>query len=152
MPVHHRFRHRDRRELLRRHRALHRHAAQFGDGDVVAGQQFFDRCRRDAHAEYRSTLAQAEKDRAWIGAEFQRLVDRQEHAGAAGILLHDQRVAVHHIGAGVAMPLQREQFLVAAAQMRGAVENVGDEGGTAEWKGIECCHEFNQAKSCDEAR
>ena len=73
-------------------------------------------------------------------------------AVAAGVLLHHQRVAIHHIGAGVAMALQREQFLVVAAQMRGAIENVGDEGGTAERKGIECCHEFNQAKSCDEAR
>ena len=59
---------------------------------------------------------------------------------------------MHHIGAGVAVPLQREQFLVIAAQMRGAIENIGDEGGPAQWKGIECCHEFNQAKSCGEAR
>ena len=152
MPAHHRFRHRDRRELFGRHHALHRHAAQFGDGDVVAGQQFFNCRRRDAHAEHRRALAQPQKDRAGIGAEFQRLIYRQEHAGAAGVLLHDQQVAIDHIGAGVAVPLQREQFLVAGAQMRGAIENVGDEGGPAERKGIECCHVFNQAKFCGEAR
>ena len=34
---------------------------------------------------------------------------------------------MHHIGAGVAVPFQRQQFCVVAAQMRGAVENMGDE-------------------------
>ena len=57
-----------------------------------------------------------------------------------------------HIGAGVAMALEREQFFVIGAQMRGAIENIGDEGGSPQRKGIECCHEFNQAKFCGEAR
>ena len=35
---------------------------------------------------------------------------------------------MHHIGAGIAVAFQREQFLVIAAQMRGAIENMGDEG------------------------
>ena len=64
---------------------------------------------------------------------------RQQRAGAVGLLLHHQRVAMDHIGAGVALALQREQFLVIAAQMRGAIENMGDEGRMPEWKGIECC-------------
>ena len=34
------------------------------------------------------------------------------------------------------MPLQRDSFSSLAAQMRGAIENVGDEGGTAERKGM----------------
>ena len=56
----------------------------------------------------------------------------------SGLLPHHQRVAVDHIGAGVAVAFQREQFLVIAAQMRGAVENMGDESGLAERKRIEC--------------
>ena len=124
MPAHHRFRHRDRRELVGRHHALHRHAAQFGDGDVVAGQQFFHCRGGDAHAEHRRAVAQAQKDRAGIGAEFQRFVDAQQCARAVRLLLHHQRVAMHHIGAGIAVAFQRKQFFVVAAQMRGAIENV----------------------------
>ena len=48
--------------------------------------------------------------------------------GPLGLLLHHQRVAIHHIGAGIAVAFQREQFRVVAAQMRGAIENIGDEG------------------------
>ncbi len=36
------------------------------------------------------------------------------------------------------MALQREQFFVAGAQMRGAVQCMGDEGRLAERKGIGC--------------
>ncbi len=125
---------------------------KFGDGDIVARQQFFHRLRRNAHAEHRRAVAQAQKDRAGIGAEFQRLVDAEQHAGAVGFLSHQQRVAVDHIGAGVAMALQRHQFLVIAAQMRGAVEDVGDEGRLAERKRIECGHELNLTRSCGGAR
>ncbi len=59
-------------------------------------------------------------------------------ARAAGLLLHHQRVAVDHIGAGVALAFQREQFLVIAAQMRGAVENMGDKSGLSERIIFEC--------------
>jgi len=62
-----------------------------------------------------------------IGAEFQRFIDGQQRARSLSLLLHHQRVAIHHIGAGVAAPFQREQFLVVAAQMRGAIENMRDE-------------------------
>ena len=134
MPAHHRFRHRDRRKLVGRHHALHRHAAQFADRDVVAGQQFLHGGRADAHAEDRGAFAQAQKDGAGIGAEFQRLVDRQQRAGAAGILLHHQRVAMHHIGAGVAVAFQRQQFRIVGAQMRGTIEHMGDEGRLAQRK------------------
>ncbi len=41
MPVHHRFRHRDRRELVGRHHALHRHATQFGDARRRCGAAIF---------------------------------------------------------------------------------------------------------------
>ena len=54
----------------------------------------------------------------------------------------DQRVAVDHIGAGVALAFQREQFVVIGAQMRGAIENMGDEGGLAQWIFVECGHRF----------
>ncbi len=100
-------------------------------------QQLFHRRRRDAHAEHRRTVAQAQKDRAGIGAEFHGLVDAEQDARSAGLLPHHQRVAIDHIGAGVAVAFQREQFLVIAAQMRGAVENVGDESRLAERKRIE---------------
>ena len=50
------------------------------------------------------------------------------------------------------MALQREQFFVAAAQMRGAIEDMGDEAGLPQGKLVECCHEFNQARFCGEAR
>ena len=99
---------------------------------------------RDAHAEHRRTVAQAQKDRAGIGAEFHGLVDAEQHARAAGLLPHHQQVAVDHVGAGVAVAFQREQFLVIAAQMRGAIENVGDEGRLAERKRIECGHDSTQ--------
>ena len=63
---------------------------------------------------------------------------------------------MHHIGAGVAVALQREQLLFVGAQMRGAVEHMGDEGRLPEWKRIECGHEFNLvrilARFCGEAR
>ena len=49
---------------------------------------------------------------------------RQQRARAAGLLLHHQRVAMHHIGAGIAVPFQRQQFGVVAAQMRGAIEDI----------------------------
>ena len=50
---------------------------------------------------------------------------------------------MHHIGAGIAVAFQRQQFGVVAAQMRGAIENMGDEGRLPQRKRIECCHEFN---------
>jgi len=63
---------------------------------------------------------------------------------------------MHHIGAGIAMPFQRQQFSVVGAQMRGAIENMGDEGRLPQWKRIESCHEFNPvrilARFCGEAR
>ncbi len=93
-----------------------------------------------------------QEDRAGIGAEFQRLVDAQQRARTIGLLLHHQRVAMHHIGARVAVAFQRHQFRIVAAQMRGAIENMGDEGRLPQWKRVECCHGFNQAKSCGEAR
>ena len=63
---------------------------------------------------------------------------------------------MHHIGARVATALQCEQLLLVGAQMRGAVEHMGDEGGLPERKRIECGHEFNLirtlARFCGEAR
>ena len=59
---------------------------------------------------------------------------REQRARAARLLLHHQRVAIDHIGAGVAMAFQREQLLVIGAQMRGAIENMGDEGRLPERK------------------
>ncbi len=83
VPGHHRFRHRDRRELLRRHHALHRHAAQFGDRDVARGRSNFSAAGGgNAHAEYGGAITQSQKDRAGIGAEFQRFLDAS--AGPAG--------------------------------------------------------------------
>ena len=143
MPAHHRFRHRDRRELVGRHHALHRHAAQFGDGDIIAGQQLLHRRCRDTHAEHRRAVAHSQEDRAGIGAEFQRLVDAKQRAWTVRRLLHDQRVAIHHIGAGVAVPFECHQFGIVAAQMRGAIQNIADKGRPPQWKRIECCHEFN---------
>ena len=52
----------------------------------------------------------------------------QQRARTVGLLLHHQRVAINHIGAGIAVAFERHQFLVVAAQMRGAIENIGDEG------------------------
>jgi hypothetical protein len=138
MPAHQRFGHRDRRELVRRHNTLHHHAAQFGDRDVVARQQLFHRRRRDAHAEHRRAVAQAQKDRAWIGAEFQRLVEAKQRAGPAMLHLHHQRVAVHQIGARLGVAFQCKQLFVIAAQMRGAIEDIGDEGRLPQRKCVEC--------------
>ena len=66
----------------------------------------------------------------------------EQRARAVGLLLHHQRVAIDHIGAGVALAFQRKQFFVVAAQMRGAIENMGDEGGLPQRKLVECCHLF----------
>ena len=63
---------------------------------------------------------------------------REQRARAVGLLLHHQRVAVDHIGAGIALAFQREQLLVVAAQMRGAIENVGDESGLTQRIFVEC--------------
>ena len=75
--------------------------------------------------------------------------------GPSAFLLHHQRVAIHHVGAGVAAPFQRQQFGVIAAQMRGAIENMRDEARLPQRKRIECCHEFNlvkiPARFCGEA-
>ena len=46
-------------------------------------------------------------------------------------LLHDQRVAIDHIGPRVALAFQRKQLVVIGAEMRGAVQRVGDESGLA---------------------
>ena len=59
---------------------------------------------------------------------------------------------MHHIGARVAAAFQRHQFRIVAAQMRGAIEDIGDEGRLPQRKRIECCHVLNQARSCGEAR
>src|SRR3954469_21547246 len=59
MPAHHRLRHRDRRQLLRRPRALHRHAAQLTEGVVFAPDQLLGRGLRQAHPEHRGAVAQA---------------------------------------------------------------------------------------------
>ena len=138
MPAHHRFRHRDRRELVRRDGALHRHAAQLGDRDVAAADQLFRRGRRNPHAEHRRAVAQAQKHRAGIGAEFQRLLDRQQCAHTALLLLHHQRIAIDDVGTGIAPALQREQLFLIGAQMRGAVENIGDESRPPERKFLKC--------------
>ena len=107
MPGHHRFGHRDRRELFVRYHTLHHHTAQLGDGDVVARQQLFHRRCRNAHAEYGSAVAQAQKNRTRISAELHRFLDAEQHARAAFLLLHQQRVAIDDVGAGVAVGFQR---------------------------------------------
>ena len=56
------------------------------------------------------------------------------------------------LGAGVALALQREKFFVIAAQMRGAIENMGDESGLPQRIFVECGHLFNPTRSCGEAR
>src|SRR5207245_613001 len=56
VPAHHRLRHRDRRELLWRDRALHRHAAQLGDGVVLAANQLLGGRLRQSHAEDRGAV------------------------------------------------------------------------------------------------
>jgi hypothetical protein len=77
MPSHQRLRHRNRRQLLGRHRPLHHHAAQLGDCDIVAADEFFGRGGRDAHAVHGSPVTQAQKDRSGIGTAFERLIDRE---------------------------------------------------------------------------
>ena len=86
---------------------LHHHTAQLGDGDVVARQQLFYRRCRNAHAEYGSAVAQAQKNRTRISAELHRFLDAEQHARAAFLLLHQQRVAIDDVGAGVAVGFQR---------------------------------------------
>ena len=151
MPAYHRFRHRDRGELLGRSEALHRHAAQFGDGDVSAAHQLFHGRGRNTHAEQRRAVAQAQKDRAWIGAEFQRLIEVSSRRGPSVPASPPASRGGSH-RRGRCAPFQRQQFVIVAAQMRGAVENVGDESGLPQRKQIECSHGFNQARSCGEAR
>ena len=68
----------------------------------------------------------------------ERLLDREQRAGAALLLLHQQRVAVDHIGAGILLAFEREQFFVIGAQMRGAIEHMGDEGRLAQRIFFEC--------------
>jgi hypothetical protein len=109
---------------------------------ATSGQQFFHRRCGDAHAEHRRAVAQPEEDRARIGAEFQRFVDAQERARTVSLLPHHQRVAINHIGAGIAVFFECHEFRVVTAQMRGAIENIADEGRPPQWKRIECCHEF----------
>ena len=111
--------------------ALHRHAAQLGDGDVVARDQLLHGGCRNAHAEDGRTVAQAQKDRAWIGSQLHRLFDAKQHARPVRLLSHQKRVAVDHIGAGVALAFQREQLFVIGAQMRCAIENMRNESGLA---------------------
>ena len=48
---------------------------------------------------------------------------------------------MHHIGAGIGLAFQRQQLGVVGAQMRGAIEHMGDEGRLAQRKRIECGHE-----------
>ncbi len=45
---------------------------------------------------------------------------------------------MHDISARVRLAFEREQLVVIAAQMRGAIEHVGDEGRLTQGKGIEC--------------
>ena len=116
---------------------------------------FSTACAPNAHAEHRRAVAQAQEDRAGIGAEFPRFLDRQQRARAVVFLLHHQRIAMHHIGAGIAVAFQRQQLLIVGAQMRGAIEHMGDEGRLPERKRIECGHvqpSSTQARSCGEAR
>jgi len=114
MPAHHRFGHRDRRKLVGRHRALHRHAAQFGHGDVVAGQQFFHRRGRNTHSE--TPLRRRATPKRWCRdwRRISALRRRRAARGDVSFLLHHQRVAVHHIGAGVRALLQRNSFASSA--------------------------------------
>ena len=73
-----------------------------------------------------------------LAPSFTRLVDAEQGARASGLLPHHQRVAIDHIGAGVALVFQREQLFVIGAQMRGAIENVGNESGLAQRIFVEC--------------
>jgi hypothetical protein len=136
-------------ELIRWHHALHRHAAQFGDRNIIAGQQLFHGGRPDAHAEYRGAVAQSEEDGAGVGAELQRLGDRQQPARADGLLNHHQGVAMQHIGAAVALAFQGEQFFVTESQMRRTIELVRDEGRMVQREQV-ICHGINRARSCGE--
>ena len=117
--------------------------------DTGLASELLGGLRADTHAEHGRTIAQPQEDRAGIGAEFDRFVDRQQRSRASFVLLHHKRVAKHHVGARVAMAFQRKQFRVVGAQMRGTVENVGNEGGLAQRKWSCCfcrCHELNQAR------
>ena len=73
-----------------------------------------------------------------LAPSFTRLLDAEQHARPVRLLLHQQRVAVDHIGAGVALAFQREQLFVIGAQMRGAIENMGDESGLPQRIFVEC--------------
>ena len=87
-----------------------------------------------------------------LAPSFTRLFDAEQHARPIRLLLHQKRVAVDHIGAGVALALQREQFFVIGAQMRGAIENMRNESGLSQRILVECGHLFNPTRSCGEAR
>jgi hypothetical protein len=89
--------------------------------------------------------------RAGIGAALPGLVEGQQRARTIGVALHHQRVAVDDVGAGVAMAFQRQQLVLVAAQMRGAIQNVGDEGRMAERKPVVVVDDVNQARSCGAA-
>jgi hypothetical protein len=41
---------------------------------------------------------------------------------------------MQHIGAGIALAFQRQQLGIVGAQMRGAIEHMGDEGRLAQRK------------------
>ena len=99
--------------------------------EIVAqlGRKYSEAMNATALDENGRAVAQAEKDRPGIGAEFHCLFDAEQHARSIRFLLYQERVAVDHIGAGVALTIQREQFFVIGAQMRGAIQNVGDESG-----------------------
>ena len=79
---------------------------------------------RNAHAEIRCAVAQANEDRAGIRAETDRFLDGQRGANLVALLFHHQRVTVDHIGAAVGLAFQREQFLRVVAQVRGAIERI----------------------------
>jgi len=81
-----------------------------------------------------------------------RFLDAEQHARPIRLLPHQKGVAVDHIGAGVALALQREQFFVIGAQMRGAIENMRNESGLSQRILVECGHRFNPTRSCGEAR
>ena len=62
----------------------------------------------------------------------------EQCAHTALLLLHHQQVAIDDVGTGIAPAFQREQFFLIGAQMRGAVEDIGDEGRLPERKFFEC--------------
>ena len=94
VPVQHRLGLGERRQMFGRRKALDRDRAQIDDEQIVARLQRFGARRRDAVAEARSAVEQAEEHRLGGGRERARLVRRERRiVHAVALLEHDHLAA-----------------------------------------------------------